>query len=316
MSVNITGIYRDPAMENSTRKVFPAGRRNGMRICPAALFLVAPAALGRTILVGEGLDYPSPMEAFPDVRDGDTVLVAAGVYESDVSLELFGVRNVTLEGEEGATLVCSSMLENVMWIVYCDSVTVSGFTATHTQPSKEQRCCGNVFALDSSDGITIRDCEISGCGAIGVYTFNCGDVLLEDNFIHGNTRWAVQFEEEGLMREDSSIPGLTMEGNTLFNNGGRYYGTELASGISMALFAGITDEDGYMVLEFRGGPDDRVRVCYLSPSCRGPWLELFRDPQRYEGSMIRYEWREVIIYYPPFDHGEEIVEVTSIVLPD
>ncbi|OPL19612.1 MAG: hypothetical protein AVO35_09870 [Candidatus Aegiribacteria sp. MLS_C] len=283
---------------------------------PAVPFLAVAAAFGRTIQIGDGLDYRSPMEALPEVEDGDTVLVTAGVYESDLSLELWGVRNVVLIAEEGASLVCTSMLNNVMWIVNCDSVTVSGFAAAHIQPSEDERCYGNVFALDSSDGITIRNCDISGCGAIGVYAFNCGDVFLEDNFIHGNTLWAVHFEGQGLMQEDSLVPGLTMEGNTLLNNGGRFYDTELASGISTARFAGIADEDGYMVLEFRGGPHDRIRVCYLSPSCRGPWLELFRDPEYYEGRTIEYEWREVITYFPPFDYGEEIVEVTSIVLPD
>lgn len=287
-----------------------------MKLCLLFGLTVILTASGRTLQVGPGLQYASPLEALPEVQDGDTVLVASGVYEADVSLELWGVSNVTVIGEEGTELVCNSMLENVLWIVNCDSVTVRGLGATHTRPTEQERCYGNVFAIDSSDWITIEDCDISGCGAIGVYTFNCGDVILRDNFIHENTLWAVQFEGQGLMQEDSSIPGLTMEGNTLLNNGGRMYDTVLDSGISTAQFVGITDEEGYMVIELRDGPHDRLRVCYLSPSCRGPWFQLFQDPEAYLGRNIEYEWRRVITSFPPFDFGEEIIEVTSIVLPD
>jgi parallel beta-helix repeat protein len=183
-------------------------------------------------------------------------------------------------------------------------------------PAEDERCYGNVFAIDSCDSVTIRDCDISGCGAIGVYTFNCGEIILMDNFIHDNTLWAVQHEGNDLLVEDSSIPGLTMKGNTLVNNGGRQTDIVLASGTSSGQLMEISNDDGYLVMVFSGSPRDRMSVCYLSSGCSGPWLDLFRNPGDYIGTLVEYDWRRVLTYFPLSGDGEEIFEITSIRLPE
>jgi hypothetical protein len=226
------------------------------------------------------------------------------------------VDDVAIIGEDGAELVCNSLTDNVLWIVSADRITVSGLSATHTMPSEEERCYGNVFAIDSCDSVTIRDCELSGCGAIGVYTFNCGEIMLLDNFIHDNTLWAVQHEGHNLLVEDNSLPGLTMSGNTLVNNGGRKTDMVLSTGTSSGQLVEISNDDGYLVMVFSGAPHDRMSVCYLSPGCSGPWLDLFRNPEDYIGKRIEYDWREVLTYFPLTGFGEEALEITSIRIPD
>ncbi|MBN2587430.1 MAG: right-handed parallel beta-helix repeat-containing protein [Candidatus Fermentibacteraceae bacterium] len=278
--------------------------------------LMSAMASAATLTVGEGLEYEDPHDALALVQDGDTVLILAGTYEFDQSLELWGRKDVAVIGGEGAVLVCNSRTENVMWIVNSDRVTVSGLRATHTMPEAEERCYGNVFAIDSCDSVTVMNCDICGCGAIGVYTFNCGDVFLRNNFIHDNTLWAVQYEGQNLLAEDSGIPGLTMEGNTIVNNGGRRTDMVLSKGTSTGELVDITNDGGYLVMVFTGSPRDRLSVCYLSPGCRGPWLDIFRDPGDYIGSMMEYEWRQVLTVFPPYDYGEEILEITSVRLPE
>lgn len=190
----------------------------GQILCVLLLIGFAGAA---TLTVGEGEQFATPQQAIDAVADGDTILIRAGTYEFNDSIELWGHNDIWILGEEGTTLICDSQIENVMWIVNCDRITVSGFTATHTEPSEDERCSGNVFGIDGCDDITIENCEINGCGAIGVYTFLVDGIVLRNNFIHDNTLWAVQHEGNDLLLENHYIDGLTMEGNTVLNNGGR-----------------------------------------------------------------------------------------------
>jgi hypothetical protein len=278
--------------------------------------LTAATASAATLAVGESLEYEDPHDALAEVQDGDTILITAGTYEFDQSLELWGRSDVAIVGEEGTVLVCNSRTENVMWIVNSDGITVSGLRATHTMPEVDERCYGNVFAIDSCDSVTVMNCDICGCGAIGVYVFNCGDVILRDNFIHDNTLWAVQYEGQNLLAEDSDIPGLTMEGNTILNNGGRRTDMVLSKGTSRGELVDIANDDGYLVMVFTGSPRDRLSVCYLSSGCRGPWLDIFLNSEDYIGSIIEYEWRQVLTVFPPYDYGEEILEITSVRLPE
>lgn len=263
--------------------------------------------------MGDGEQYTTPQEAVSQVSDSDTVLIRAGTYELAGSITLTNVNNVVIQGDEGTYLVCNSMTDNVMWIMCCNGVEIRNLHATHADPSEHQSCTGNVFGIDSSSDVIIENCDINGCGAIGVYALFSDSIVLRNNYIHDNTIWAVYYDNEGLLQEDSGHQGLTMEGNTLVNNGQRQTERVISSGRASGQLAAVTNEDGYLVISFTGTPDDGLRVCYVAVGCSGPWLEMLMDPEEYIGKTIDYEWRSVVTYSFP---GEYIIEITSMSFPD
>jgi len=269
-----------------------------------------------TLTVGEGEQFSTPQQAIDEVMDGDTILIRAGKYEFNDSIELWGHSDIWIFGEEGTRLICDSQVENVMWIINSDRITVSGISATHTEPADDERCYGNVFGIDGCDDITIENCEINGCGAIGVYTLLVDGIVLRNNFIHDNTLWAVQHEGNDLLLESHYIDGLTMEGNTILNNGGRKLDIVYSEGTETAEFAGVNNDHGYLIFQFRNPAGNRIDSCYVVPGCEGSWLEIYQNPEDYMGMILEYEWRDVLTCLMVYNRGEEIREITFISIPD
>jgi len=285
----------------------------GQILCVVLLISFAGAA---TLTVGEDEQFDTPQQAMDEVSDGDTILIRAGTYEFNDSIELWGHSDIWILGEEGTTLICDSEIDNVMWIINCDRITVSGLTATHTEPTEDERCYGNVFGIDGCDDITIENCEINGCGAIGVYTNLVDGIVLRNNFIHDNTLWAVQHEGNDLLLENHYIDGLTMEGNTILNNGGRQLDMVYCAGSSSAEFEGVLNENGYLIFLFRNPAGERIDSCYVVPGCERPWLEIYQNPEDYTGRILEYEWRDVLTIFMLYDYGDEVRELTYISIPE
>jgi parallel beta-helix repeat protein len=107
-----------------------------------------------------------------------------------------------------------------MWIVTCRNVKIRNLHCTHTQPAEWAQCTGNVFALDMGENITLENCDINGCGAIGVYIFGTTNVTLKNNFIHDNTLWAVEDGGMGMITEkDKRNNNVTFVNNKFEHNG-------------------------------------------------------------------------------------------------
>ncbi len=285
----------------------------GQIFCAVLLIGLAGAA---TLTVGEGEQFATPQQAIEAISDGDTILIRAGTYELNDSIELWGHNDIWILGEEGSVLICNSRIDNVMWIFNSDRITVSGLCATHTEPTESESCTGNVFGIDCCNDITIENCKINGCGAIGVYTFMADGIILRNNFIHDNTLWAVQHEGNNLLQENNHIDGLTMEGNTILNNGGRQLDLFLSAGSTTGEFMGVTNEDGYLRFAFRDPMYDSIDTCYVVPGCEGPWLDVAQNPEDYIGSDLEYSWQDVLTYFLIYSRREEIKEITSVSIPD
>jgi parallel beta-helix repeat protein len=193
-------------------------------------------------------------------------------------------------GKGDVQLLCDNMDDNVCWITGCSSITIQGVHARHTNPTEDERCYGNVFGIDSSDDIKIINCEIHGCGAIGVYVYNSDNVELRDNHIHDNRFWAVQFEGEGLLSEDHQIEGLTLEGNTMERNGCQE-GVVYAEDFTIASFIGIEDVDYIYFLFKESEHGDTIRFL-VSDECEECY-PILHDPDGHRGVTMEIEWEEV-----------------------
>ncbi|MCK4505773.1 MAG: right-handed parallel beta-helix repeat-containing protein [Candidatus Aegiribacteria sp.] len=293
----------------------------GQILCAVLLVGLAGAT---TLTVGEGEQFATPQQAIDAVSDGDTILIRAGTYEFNDSIELRGHNDIWIIGQSGyrlicdtgSRLICNSQIDNVMWISNCDRITVSGLRATHTEPAEDQRCYGNVFVIDGCNDITIENCEINGCGAIGVYTNLVDGIVLRNNYIHDNTICAVLYYGQNLMMESNHLEGLTMEGNTILNNGGRRVDMLYCAGSHTGELAGVTNEDGYLKFIFSDPMYGDIDTCYVVPGCEGPWLEISLHSEEFIGSILDYSFREVEAYFLVYCRSNRIMEMTSVSIPD
>lgn len=155
----------------------------------------------------------------PLLREGDTLRILPGVYEFNASIEFWGLRNVVIEGQGEVELVCTSMNNNVLWLFNSEGIQLRNMKLRHTDPPEGLYCTGNVIGLDGCQDITIANCEINGCGAIGVYSYISNGLFLRGNHIHHNSFYAVEFDGVGLLSATDSISGLSFEDNLIEMNG-------------------------------------------------------------------------------------------------
>ena len=71
---------------------------------------------------------------------------------------------------------------NVLSFQYCDNITLTNFTAGHTQ--EPGSCSGGVFYFQNCTGIGVVSCRMYGCGILGVETSNCANVFIIDSEIY------------------------------------------------------------------------------------------------------------------------------------
>ncbi len=276
-------------------------------------FLCHSWMYGATLFVGEGEHYATPHEAVASVLDGDTIIINEGTYRFSKSIALCDLEGVVIMGKGDVYLLCDNMEDNVCWITGCRGITVRNVHAKHTDPAEDERCYGNVFGIDTAEDIVITDCEIHGCGAIGVYVYNSDSILLKDNHIHDNRFWAVQFEGRGLLDEDEMIEGLILEGNIMERNGCEedvVYG----EGFSIASF--ITIEEGDAIYAFFKEDETGDTLRFLVTEDCYECSPILYDAGEHRGETMEVEWEAVGIIIPGTDECVKIKRISSILILD
>ena len=92
----------------------------------------------------------------------------------------------------------------------CDNITLSGFTAGHTQ--EPGSCAGGVLEFHDSDAITVEGCGLFGCGILGVEADYCSDITVKNTEIY-------ECSQGGINMRD--VDGITIENVTFRDIGGR-----------------------------------------------------------------------------------------------
>jgi parallel beta-helix repeat protein len=172
----------------------------------------------QTIVVGKNGNYPTLNLAVKDAENGDTIKVLAGTYIADDNIDIEKKRDLYIYGEGEVNILCSDYNRNVISLWKCNNIYIHNLNVRHTN-SDGYFCAGNVFSISDSWNIKIEDCDINGCGARGVVTYESENITLKNNHIHNNSRWAVVYYETGLLTETDTLVGLTFEGNHIENNG-------------------------------------------------------------------------------------------------
>ncbi len=184
------------------------------------------------IKVGPDRKYKNLQSAL-EATEGNTIIhIDEGKYIQDEEISVGGyvrngvtydVKNTLIEGKGEVKLVCSDKDANVMWIG-SDDITLRNLSLYHepkVDDGQPPYCSGNVITLDIGSNLTIEDCELNGCGRVGLY-YNTGPtkVTLKNNHIFNNSFCAI-IDGDGnkLFAEDPNHSHIIFENNKIEKNG-------------------------------------------------------------------------------------------------
>lgn len=125
------------------------------------------------------------------------------------------VTNLTVRGsgEERTdkVLSCVPRYADVLTFENCSNIYVTHITLGHTQ--EPSQCAGGVLHFINSQDILVEDCDLYGCGTLGVDADNSLNIQVINNLIHDCSYGGVQF---------SNCQNVRVDGNTFRNLGDEY----------------------------------------------------------------------------------------------
>jgi len=173
------------------------------------------------IYVGPTRQLKSLEEVFDSERDNIHVIIDEGIYTSEFELYVEGY-NIILEGAGKVELQCKELYRNVMWIMG-KGIIIRNLHLTHFKPgaSIDQNCSGRVIGLEGASEVLIENCDINGCGLVGIHdNMNNSRVHIKNNYIHYNSLGPFgDIDGKIWMEEFEGHPVFTFENNRIENNG-------------------------------------------------------------------------------------------------
>ena len=106
----------------------------------------------------------------------------------------------------GVQLVVDPRYADVFCFRNCDGLTLANFTAGHTDTGE---CAGNVLTLDGCSDVSIHNCDLYGCGVVGIYADCVQNLTVTDSVIRDCSANALQiFDATGdIVFRDCSLYG-------------------------------------------------------------------------------------------------------------
>ena len=169
-------------------------------------------------------------------EDGAVVKVPRARYVSENSVVIKSRGRLTVRCEKGTEILCSDVNKDVLQITGSSQVTVEGALLRHTKPLGAYACHGSVVRVEKSTSVTIAQCELNGCGAVGLYASGSKTLVLSKCLVQKNSFTALYLDEcTGVKIHDNIIRGnanlmqlhevddLDMSGNDTRRNSG-YWG--------------------------------------------------------------------------------------------
>lgn len=138
--------------------------------------------------------------------DGEFKLTDARSYGGDTGSEfvrwrdcgdgyelvLENVENLYLvgHGQGNTRIVTEPRYANVLHFAWCENVNLVSLTAGHT-PAPGY-CAGGVLYFENADGMNVTDCDLYGCGTLGIEAVSCRRVTATDTVIRECSYGAVE----------------------------------------------------------------------------------------------------------------------------
>ncbi len=195
--------------ENSLRPLDAAGQElDGDALAAMPFALLDPAPLAAVPAASEGMEIPVGGEV--SVKNVDELLAALGsdrtiylepgVYDLSAAagydvagecydwierfdgpeLEIYDVENLTIcgaaESPAAVTIAAVPRYVNVLHFNRCEGLSLIGLTLGHTE--EPGYCSGGVLFLEATNGVSVEDCRLYGCGTLGVEAVRCTGIAL------------------------------------------------------------------------------------------------------------------------------------------
>lgn len=172
-----------------------------------------------TITVGKTGDYPDLQSAIDACEYRDTIKIMEGTYLSDEHINIDYKHRLFIYGEGNVELLCNNYNDDVIQTFQSSDITFKNLHMRHTD-SDDDICAGAVISLSECYRITIKDCDINGCGSVGVWMADCQKIELRNNHIHRNWRCAIMIDfEKEYNRAVPLFPVVRYFSNTIEFNG-------------------------------------------------------------------------------------------------
>ena len=97
-------------------------------------------------------------------------------------LVISGIENLSIEAEGDVSIAAIPRYANVISFLNCENISLSGFTAGHTQEPGE--CAGGVLDFENCWGLKIDDCRLYGCGILGIRAYYCSELQVSNTEIY------------------------------------------------------------------------------------------------------------------------------------
>ena len=174
-------------------------------------------------------------------------------------LVIRNVTNMTIRTATGDrnkhTISAVPRYADVLQFKACANITLSGFTAGHTQ--EPGSCAGGVLEFHDSDQITIEGCGLFGCGILGVQAEYSSGITVKNTEIYECSQGGIQLRDvDGIVLENVSFRDIggrntvymnqcknaVIDGKTVIGGqAGSYEETSTEQGEALALNNAVTE---------------------------------------------------------------------------
>ena len=113
----------------------------------------------------------------------------------DTYLDSYVIKNVvnmTLEGN--AEIAINDKMADVLSFEKCGKITLSGLTIGHTTSYDEYQCEGSVVRFSTCEKINVKNCNLYGCGAVGIFADNVKELNVSGGKIYDCTYTGIWLE--------------------------------------------------------------------------------------------------------------------------
>ena len=104
-------------------------------------------------------------------------------YELPKCLNINGLSNVTVEGNNQAEIVLDVGFEAVVRIANSENIVISGLILGHDVPAFGCEGEGYVIDVSHSKNTLIQNCDLYGCGVTGINAWSGGDITVNNTII-------------------------------------------------------------------------------------------------------------------------------------
>ena len=175
-----------------------------------------------------------------DSCENDTIDIPCDTYVNSSTVKLIGLHDVCIRFEPGTQVLLDDVYLNVIELVNCSNIDILNGYFRHLDPLEKYDCQGGVIIMEGCSDITIDNCIISGCGAVGFKIVDSENIdiqhcLIEDNSFSAFYLWSFHnlnvnhciIRNNGYLTYSCGIPeqsNLIMRSNLIYGNNSPFYG--------------------------------------------------------------------------------------------